>query len=146
MNVVLPKPIKESKNTITLSRSDWDALIDSIEDAEDLATVNARRAREAAVGKDAARRDYLTGDEIGRLLDWENPVRIWREKRGLSQRALASQAGVSASYLAEIETGRKPRSAGACTARSGVCFASSHGVSGQREPPANRLQSVEGPG
>ncbi len=113
MNVVLPKPIKESKDTITLSRSDWDALINNLEDAEHLAAVNARRAHEAVVGKDATRRDYLTGDELRRLLDWESPVKIWREKRGLSQRALAGQAGVSASYLAEIETGRKPGSAGA---------------------------------
>lgn len=113
MNVVLPKPIKESKDTITISRSDWDALIDSLEDAEDLAAVNARRARDEAVGKGVARRDYMTGDEVRRLLDWESPLKIWREKRGLSQRTLASQAGVSPSYLAEIEVGRKPGSAGA---------------------------------
>lgn len=113
MNVVLPKPIEESADTITLTRSDWDALIESLEDAEDLAAVNARRAHERAVGKDSARQDYLTGDEVQRLLDWTSPVKIWREKRGLSQRALATQAGVSQSYLAEIETGRKPGSAGA---------------------------------
>jgi transcriptional regulator with XRE-family HTH domain len=120
MNVVLPKPIKESKDTITLSRSDWDALIDSLEDAEDLAAVNVRHAHEAAVGKDIARRDFLTGDEMRRVLDWESPVKIWREKRGLSQRALASQAGVSPSYLAEIETGRKPGSAGALRNLAGI--------------------------
>jgi ribosome-binding protein aMBF1 (putative translation factor) len=135
MNVVLPKPIKESKDTITLSRSDWDALIESLEDADDLAAVNARRAHEAAVGKDAARRDYLTGDEIGRLLDWESPVRIWREKRGLSQRALASQAGVSASYLAEIETGRKPGSACALRALADILH-----VSMEYLVSSNRLQ------
>ena len=140
MNVVLPKPVREAKDTITFSRWDWDALIESMEDAEDLAAVNARRAHEAAVGKSEARRDYLTGDEVRRLLDWESPVKVWREKRGLSQRALASQAGVSPSYLAEIETGREPGS----IARSGGRSACSDRVTGQPEPCTDRFQSIAG--
>jgi transcriptional regulator with XRE-family HTH domain len=46
-----------------------------------------------------------------RILDDESPVKVWREKRGLTQRELAEQAAVSPSYLAEIETGKKPGSA-----------------------------------
>ena len=38
-------------------------------------------------------------------------MRIWREHRGLSQRALAAEADVSVPYLSEIEAGRKPGSA-----------------------------------
>lgn len=37
----------------------------------------------------------------------ENPVRILRRHRGLTQADLASQAGISRPYLTEIETGRK---------------------------------------
>ncbi len=48
-----------------------------------------------------------------RILDDESPVKVWREKRGLSQRKLAELAGVSPSYLAEIETGKRPGSADA---------------------------------
>jgi transcriptional regulator with XRE-family HTH domain len=113
MNVVLPKPIRQSRNSVTLSRSDWDALIEFLEDTEDLTAIAERKSREKAVGVAAARRTYLTGDEIRRLLDWESPLRVWREKRGLSQRALASKADISPSYLAEIETGQKPGSADA---------------------------------
>lgn len=83
------------------------------EDAEDRAAVAERRAHEKAVGKAVARRDYLTADEVRRLLAGESPIRLWRLKRGLTQRALAAAAGVSASYLAEIERGRKPGSANA---------------------------------
>ena len=53
----------------------------------------------------------LTGEAVRRLLDDESPVNVWREKRGLSQRDLAAQAGISPRYLAEIEAGRKPGSA-----------------------------------
>lgn len=113
MNVVLPKPLRESRETVTFSRADWEALIDAMEDAEDVAAVAERKALEAAIGVAMARRDYLTGDELNRLLDWESPLRVWREKRGLSQRALARQARVSPSYLAEIESGQKPGSADA---------------------------------
>lgn len=111
MNVVVPKPLRESRDTVTLRRTDWESLIELLEDAEDMAAVVARRAEEGAAGRDPARRDYLTGDELRRLLDWESPLKLWREKRGLSQRDLARAAGVSPSYLAEIETGRKPGSA-----------------------------------
>ena len=94
-----------------LRKRDWRALIARLEDLEDTAAVAERRAYEAKVGKEVARRDYLTGDEVRRILDDESPVKVWREKRELSQRELGEQAGVSSSYLAEIETGKKPGSA-----------------------------------
>jgi DNA-binding XRE family transcriptional regulator len=111
MNALLPTPVTETTDTVTLRKQDWEALAERLEDIDDVAAVQGRRAFEDAVGKDAARRDYLTGDEALRLIGGENPIRIWREKRGLTQRALAARAGVSVSYLAEIETGKKPGSA-----------------------------------
>ena len=78
-----------------------------------MAALAEHDAEELRVGRDTARRDYLTADETERLLDGENPVRLWREKRGLSQRALARAARMQPGYLAEIETGRKPGSADA---------------------------------
>jgi transcriptional regulator with XRE-family HTH domain len=45
-----------------------------------------------------------------RLLAGEVPVRVLREHQGLSARALADRAGISAAYLSQIETGKKPGS------------------------------------
>jgi mRNA-degrading endonuclease RelE of RelBE toxin-antitoxin system len=90
-----------------------DIYCDQLEDLEDLAAIAARREYEATMGKNAARRHYLTADEVRQLLRGESPVKIWRAKRGLSQRDLAKRAAVSPSYLAEIETCRKPGSAAA---------------------------------
>lgn len=104
------KIIAETADTITLARQDWLRLLAELEDAEDRAAVRERREFEASVGSARARRSYLTADEARRLLDGENPIRLWREKRGLSQRALAAKAQLGNSYLAEIETGRKPGS------------------------------------
>jgi transcriptional regulator with XRE-family HTH domain len=96
-----------------LKRVDFEALLRKAEDAADLAAVDAHRAYEDRVGWETARRNYLVADEARRLLDGENPVRLWREKRGLKQRTLAEAAEMAVSYLAEIEGGKKPGSSSA---------------------------------
>jgi DNA-binding XRE family transcriptional regulator len=111
MNAV--KILSETENTVTVSRGDWGRLLSELKDAEDRAAVAERRRHEATTGKVAARRNYLTAREARRLLEGESPVKVWREKRERSQRELAAAAGVSAAYLAEIETGQKPGSAAA---------------------------------
>jgi DNA-binding Xre family transcriptional regulator len=59
-----------------------------------------------ATGED----EYLPVEITRRLTAGEVPVRVWREHRGLSARALASRAGISTAYLSQIETGSKPGS------------------------------------
>jgi len=44
---------------------------------------------------------------VRRLSDGESPVRVWREHRGLTGRALAREARISPAMLTEIEAGRK---------------------------------------
>ncbi len=44
---------------------------------------------------------------VDRLLAGENPIRVWREFRGLTVSALAERTGVAKGYLSEIETGKK---------------------------------------
>jgi len=100
----------DTAETITLTREEYRALVERIEDAEDLAAVAAAEAREAALGKEKARADYLPIELVRRLSDGEHPVRVWRTHRGLSRDALAALAGIAPSYLSEIETRRKPGS------------------------------------
>ena len=107
------KPIAENSESVTLTRADFEALLVAAENAADVAAFNARRAREAELGKDAARADDLPVELLERLLAGESPVRIWREQRGMTQRTLAEAAGVSPAYLSEIESGAKPGSASA---------------------------------
>ena len=51
--------MSEKSETVTLSRAEYEALIERLEEAEDLAAVAAAEAREAALGKEKARADYL---------------------------------------------------------------------------------------
>lgn len=104
------KLLAETAKTVTLRRADFQALLAAAEDNADLAAVERHRAEEERVGWDVAKRNYLTREDAERALDGESLVRIWREKRGMTQRALAEAAQVTVSYLAEIEGGKKPGS------------------------------------
>jgi hypothetical protein len=66
------KILSETADTVTIARSDFDALIEAAEDVEDLAALAAHDAEEARIGKAAARRSYLTAEEVERLLDGSN--------------------------------------------------------------------------
>jgi len=41
------------------------------------------------------------------FLDGENPIRVWREHRGLTQQQVADTAGISKPYLSQLETGQR---------------------------------------
>jgi len=57
--------------------------------------------------------NVVSGDEpvpmavVEQLAAGVSPIRVWREHRGLSLRALAERVGISAALLSEIETGKK---------------------------------------
>jgi DNA-binding XRE family transcriptional regulator len=106
-------PIAQTDDTVTLRRADFERMLEAIEDADDIAALRAAEAREKEIGKEAARADLLPVALVLRLMAGEHPVRIWREQRGLSPRALAEKAGVARSYLVEIEGRRKPGSVAA---------------------------------
>ena len=42
-----------------------------------------------------------------RLLAGENPIKLWREHRGLTQAQLARAVGTRARYISQLETGHK---------------------------------------
>ena len=62
---------------------------------------------------DEAQRAIADGEELVpssvtyAILDGENPIRVWREHRGLTQQQLADLAGISKPYLSQLESGRR---------------------------------------
>ena len=99
------RPLAEDGDTVVLRRADFEALLRQAEDAADTAQMREAEARVAA-GED----EYVPIEITRRLIAGEVPVRVWREHRDLSARALAARAGISAAYLSQIETGKKPGS------------------------------------
>lgn len=113
MNAITPLTI--TADTVTLARADYDALLMELEEARDIATV-----RQFKKDMDAGRTETLPWDMARALLDGANPVRVWREHRGMTAHALAAAAGIATGYLSEIETGKKPGSAAALKALATV--------------------------
>lgn len=112
-HAILPDVIAETDETVTLRRADWEKLV---EDQQDLAA-SARfeiLLRDSGIAE--VKRLSYSDAEVGQMLDGTSPSTIWRKRTGMTQRALAAAAGISASYLAEIETGKKPGSVAALTA------------------------------
>lgn len=105
--------LAETADTVTISRADWERLLDALEDVGDLAAATANRAREADAGPGLVRTGYLTWDEWERVRAGASPLLVLRERRRLTQVQLAEAAGVGQDYLSEIEQGRKTGSADA---------------------------------
>ena len=103
--------------TVTLTRAEWEALQNQLEALSDGIAAMKSEERLATLGAAEARRLSYTAEEARRIvLDDVAPLTIWRERAGMSQRALAAAAKVSPSYLAEIEVGKKPGSVAALAA------------------------------
>ncbi|MCB8875433.1 helix-turn-helix domain-containing protein [Acidisoma silvae] len=102
-----PKIIESDDDTVTLNRDEWQSFV---ENAEDLASVAKFQAFVAEIGLDRVKHLGFTGQEAAKMLDGASPITIRRERAGMTQRALAQAADISPSYLAEIETGKKPGS------------------------------------
>jgi DNA-binding XRE family transcriptional regulator len=57
--------------------------------------------RRLAAGED----ELIPAEFVNRMIDGDNKVRVWREYRGLTIKALAEAAGLTPAYLSQIETG-----------------------------------------
>ena len=85
-----------------IPEADYRRLAITAEDLADIAA-GARAKRRLAQGKD----ELIPAEFADRILDGENPVRVWREFRGLTVKALAAQAGIRPAFLSQIETGAR---------------------------------------
>jgi hypothetical protein len=77
------RPLAENGDTVLLRRADYEALVREAEDAADAMQIREAEAR-VATGED----EYVPIELTRRLMGGEVPVRVWREHRGLSARAL----------------------------------------------------------
>ena len=87
---------------VVLPESDYERLLEAMEDAEDIAAIR-RFEQKLAVGDE----DLIPAEYVYRMLDGENRVTVWREFRGLSGKELAKAAGIAPSYLSNIEAGKR---------------------------------------
>mgnify|MGYP003618248024 FL=1 len=82
----------------------YDTYLRLVEDAEMLADI---RDYDAAMQAIAEGEELIPAEVVYAILDGANPIRVWREHRGLSQSELAATAGISPSYLSQLESGKR---------------------------------------
>jgi DNA-binding XRE family transcriptional regulator len=49
----------------------------------------------------------IPSEVVYAILDGGNPIKVWREHRGLTQRQLAESARISTPYLSQLESGKR---------------------------------------
>lgn len=77
-------------------------LLEQAEMLEDIRDYDMAKA-EIERGED----ELIPAEVVYAILDGENPIKVWREYRGLTQQQLADVAGISKPYLSQIETGKR---------------------------------------
>ena len=98
------RPLNETAESVTLSRSDYEAIQEELEDALDRAAVLEDCLLDQ---KPQEHRYLLTMDETMRILDGGNPISVWREKRGMTIRHLADALGLHEGEIESAERGEQ---------------------------------------
>ena len=85
---------------------DYEALIsqsaNADEDKADLARIDEVLSVIQETGSNA-----ISLEAMKRILAGENPIRVWREERGMSRKDLAAKAGIKPNYVSMIEGGER---------------------------------------
>ncbi|MCP4417818.1 MAG: helix-turn-helix domain-containing protein [Chloroflexi bacterium] len=76
-------------------------LVDDAEMLEDI------RDYDEAMQRIADGEELVPMELVAAILDGGHPIKVWREYRGMTQPELAKQAGISAAYLSQIESGKR---------------------------------------
>lgn len=113
MNTTFKTP--NGDEMVILPKAEYDRLVAAKDMAVDVAIFD-RFYDKLARGEE----ELVPSEIVDRLLDGENKVKVWRSHRGLTARELAEKSGLSASYISEIESGRKEGSISAMKKIAGV--------------------------
>ena len=87
---------------VVLSEADFDRMREAAEMVADVAAFDEAERRLAS-----GESELIPLEIAERLLAGENPIRVWREHRGLTIKQLAEQIGCAPPYLSQVETGKR---------------------------------------
>lgn len=87
---------------ITIPKARYEALLAAEEHLSDIAAYD-----EAMKALEAGEEELIPAEFVNRIVDGENPVRVYREFRNLTAAGAARQAGIHRAQWHDIETGKK---------------------------------------
>jgi len=88
-----------------LPRKDYEALVPKAGEADE--DTGAARVVARARGEIATGAPLLPKQVVDRLANGENPVRVVREWRDVTQLYLSAKTDLSQGYISDVETGRR---------------------------------------
>ncbi len=93
--------IRDAKNKPAYAVVPWKDYVELVGDdaAEDAGLI--------ALAEKARGEEGLPLDVIERTLRGENPLKVFREWRGLTQKDLAKKSGLARMYVSQLETGHR---------------------------------------
>jgi DNA-binding XRE family transcriptional regulator len=81
--------------------ADYQRLVEAAEMLQDVRDYDeARKAVENG-------EELVPSEVVYAILDGGNPIKVWREYRGLTQRQLAETVSISTPYLSQLESGKR---------------------------------------
>jgi DNA-binding XRE family transcriptional regulator len=80
--------------------AEYERLCEAIDDRNDSDSAAAAETRRVA-GE-----EYISAAMLDRMLAGENPLRVWRQHRGLTLVALGERSGILKSTISELENGK----------------------------------------
>jgi ribosome-binding protein aMBF1 (putative translation factor) len=83
----------------------YDTYLQLVEKAEMLQDIQDYDSAKASLerGED----ELIPAEVVNAILDGANPIKVWREYRGISQQELAEQVEISVPYLSQLETNKR---------------------------------------
>ena len=83
----------------------YDTYLQLVEKAEMLQDIQDYDGAKASLerGDD----ELIPAEVVNAILDGANPIKVWREYRGISQQELAHQVEISVPYLSQLETNKR---------------------------------------
>lgn len=87
---------------VVLPEAEYERLLETAEDAADVSSIR-RFERKLAEGEE----ELVPAVFANRIIAGEHPVAVWRDIRGMAAGELAQAAGMSQSYLSQIESGKR---------------------------------------
>lgn len=90
----------KGERLVVIPEDEFKAILEVAEDAADVEAIRHFREKLAA-----GEEEFLPAAMVGRIIDGENRVRVWREHRGLTGKQLAEAAGIAPATLSQIEKG-----------------------------------------
>lgn len=98
-----------------LPEAEYQRMAEALEDAEAGAIIDRFRQR-LADGEE----ELIPADVVDRILAGENPMRVWREFRGIKVGELATATKLSQAYVSQLEAGKREGSLAAMKAIAAV--------------------------